>query len=380
MLILLATAVCEAGRPKLLHLGKRVVQPRDTFNHSIPAGGDVWPVAIYWVNVSVGTPPKSFPVAIDSGSGDLDIPDVSCDGCVPGPTYDASKSSTSQTGKPATFSNTYQTCDLKDPTAPCTIAGNVYSDEVTLAGYGPVRVSFGSITSQTSNFDQFQTIDGVIGFTGGGDQDVFTQLVNAGFCDNIYGLCMNVGSVSNGTLAIGGVDDRLADGDIEYVPNAGLGFSAVTVGALSLGGIEINYGKSAILDTGTNVLLLPSTLMTQLEDAMCADDTLTSCSDLWDGTCLDFSDDEVDAYPDLAMKLDNNVTLTMTARDYILRGSPLASTPSQYCIGIKDGGSAGGSGFIIGDTTMRHYYLVFDRVNDRIGWGPVNTETCGSIL
>ena len=74
MLILLATAVCEAGRPKLLHLGKRVVQPRDTFNHSIPAGGDVWPVAIYWVNVSVGTPTKSIPVAIDSGSGGLDIP------------------------------------------------------------------------------------------------------------------------------------------------------------------------------------------------------------------------------------------------------------------------------------------------------------------
>jgi hypothetical protein len=55
------------------------------------------------------------------------------------------------------------------------------------------------------------------------------------------------------------------------------------------------------------------------------------------------------------MQLTNGVELTMTAKDYILLGSPLASAANKYCIGIMDGGSAGGSGFIIGDTTMRNY-------------------------
>ena len=36
-------------------------------------GGAVWPTAIYWTTVQVGTPARDFPVAIDSGSGDLDI-------------------------------------------------------------------------------------------------------------------------------------------------------------------------------------------------------------------------------------------------------------------------------------------------------------------
>jgi hypothetical protein len=39
----------------------------------------------------------------------------------------------------------------------------------------------------------------------------------------------------------------------------------------------------------------------------------------------------------------------------------------------------GGSGFIIGDTTMRNYYLVFDLAKKRIGWGDVNKDQCGSI-
>ena len=40
---------------------------------SFPTGGNVWPVAIYWISLDIGTPPKSFPVAIDSGSMTLDI-------------------------------------------------------------------------------------------------------------------------------------------------------------------------------------------------------------------------------------------------------------------------------------------------------------------
>merc|ERR1712216_101045 len=66
---------------------------------SIPAGGAVWPTAIYWSTVQIGTPPKDFPVAIDSGSGDLDISGKGCVGCVhtaPNNAYDPKASSSSK--------------------------------------------------------------------------------------------------------------------------------------------------------------------------------------------------------------------------------------------------------------------------------------------
>ena len=85
----------------------------------VPAEGSVWPTGIYWTMVQIGTPPKDFPVAIDSGSGDLDISGKDCVGCVhggPNREYDPAASSTSKTSYPFVFSNSYQTCDLKDPT------------------------------------------------------------------------------------------------------------------------------------------------------------------------------------------------------------------------------------------------------------------------
>ncbi len=84
-----------------------------------PVGGDVWPTGIYWTMVEVGTPAHEYPVAIDSGSGDLDIGAVGCKGCVvtpPNRPYDHTASSTAKSVFPFEFSNSYQTCDLKDPT------------------------------------------------------------------------------------------------------------------------------------------------------------------------------------------------------------------------------------------------------------------------
>ena len=59
-----------------------------------------------------------------------------------------------------------------------------------------------------------QAIDGVVGFTSGGSEDVFAALVRAGECDNVWAMCMHQGTHSNGTLTLGGVDSRLYDGPI----------------------------------------------------------------------------------------------------------------------------------------------------------------------
>jgi hypothetical protein len=390
------------GRGNPLRLGKHHVHtgPRSRFlaqtptgnGSSIPAGGAVWPTAIYWALVQVGTPPQDFPVCIDSGSGDLDISGKGCDGCptqAPNNQYDPASSSTSHK-QLFPFSNSYQTCDLTNPTAVCTISGNTYKDQVSLAGFGPTTVKLGSINKQTSNFDQFKEIGGVMGFTGGGSEDVFGSLVNAGLCDNVWGMCMHEGSKSNGTLTIGGVDPRLSvDGDVSFVPDVGFGFHSVQVASLNLGGgdnstaVSIKVNAAAILDTGTNILLLPTKVMSALEQNMCADSALAKCSDVWangGANCQDLTEAQVDAYPNLTMSLGGGGTsLEMSSRDYLLQGSPLATSAGQYCLGIRDGGSAGGSGFIIGDTTMRNYYLVFDLAEKKIGWGKVNKEACGSV-
>lgn len=168
------------------------------------------------------------------------------------------------------------------------------------------------------------------------------------------------------------------DSKIDYVDDVGVGFHSVHVNSLMLGGASISVNEAAILDTGTNILLAPTKVMRSLQSAMCKDSALVSCDNLWSNECVSLTKEQVDAYPSLTMQL-NGTMLEMSSADYLLLGSPLSDKANQYCLGIRDGGRAGGSGFIIGDTTMRNYYLVFDLEEKRIGWGKVNKDTCGSI-
>jgi len=242
---------------------------------------------------------------------------------------------------------------------------------------GPVTVTVGSIESQTSNFDQFKEIDGVMGFTMGTKMNVFAELVKQKKCDNVWALCINNGGKGNGTLTVGGVDPRLSTDTPTYVEDVGNGFHSVQVNDMMLGNTSLKVSGSAILDTGTNVLLVPTQAMKLLQSSMCKPG-LKSCDELWANKCVELTTDEVLAYPPLTLQLDG-IDLDMSSRDYLLQGSPLASSKTQYCLGIRDGGSAGGSGFIIGDTTMRNYYLVFDLERNKIGWGRVNRKNCGNV-
>ena len=107
-------------------------------HHNFPQGGNIWPVAIYWTFIEVGTPPIRFAVNVDSGSN-LDIEGIGCTGCnpkLPNNAYDPQQSSTSKRGTPPTFSNSYLTCDLKNMTARCTVSGDVYEDEVSIGSLG----------------------------------------------------------------------------------------------------------------------------------------------------------------------------------------------------------------------------------------------------
>eukprot|EP01059_Diplonema_ambulator_P001816 TRINITY_DN1152_c0_g2_i1.p1 TRINITY_DN1152_c0_g2~~TRINITY_DN1152_c0_g2_i1.p1 ORF type:complete len:443 (+),score=117.88 TRINITY_DN1152_c0_g2_i1:46-1329(+) len=372
---------------------------------SDPMGGDIWPVAIYWVEIQVGTPARTFPVAIDTGSFTLDIPHVSCDTCIlapPNNVYDNTKSTTSKVigcGLECTevfgtcnktqcaFSNTYETCDLSDPTAPCTIKGLWYNDQVTFGGAtGSVGVNFGTITYQTSNFDQFKNIDGVMGLAGPDDStNTFNQLVKGGkLPENVFAMCFVKGKTSNGTITFGGTDPRLYTSPIKYVPDTGgETFYSVEMKEITVAGASVpgTSSSKAILDSGTNILLLPTDMFKGVRTAfttLCSKTNLPGVCNtdksIFDGYCYDYTQTQLQMFPNMTIGLDLGVALEMQVGNYLLQGQKAGTV---YCLGIRDTGANGL--LIIGDSTMENYYMVMDRTNKQIGWSPVNRTSCGSI-
>ena len=90
--------------------------------------------------------------------------------------------------------------------------------------------------------------------------------------------------------------------------------------------------------------------MKSLQESMCADKSRVACATLWavKNNCVALTAAEVAAYPPMTLDLNNGVKLAMSAKDYLLQGSPTCASSSLYALGIRDGGSAGGTGFIIG--------------------------------
>jgi len=360
---------------------------------SIPTWGDVFPVAIYWVFVDVGTPPVQFPVAIDTGSYDLDIPMVGCNTCISAPPnaiYDVSKSSTGSISCPDSciFSNSYQTCDLSNPSAVCTISGNYYQDMVTFShtGIKPVSVVFGGINYQTSNFDQFKNIDGVIGLAGSANtQDVFESLVDAGsIAQDIFSMCYHQGSTSNGTFTLGGIDSRLYNGEIVYTTNVGgdaeydLQLIDIQINGVT---VDSTSGQVAIMDSGTNVLLVTDPMFQSMKSMFlnnCSANPLfgicvgVSNGTLFDGQCFPMNPKQMAEFPPIVFRL-KELTLTLQPQDYLIYVSEFG----MKCLGIRNTGAFGL--FIVGDTLLQEYYTVLDRTRNLIGFAPVNKDNCGSI-
>merc|ERR1712003_28057 len=99
---------------------------------------------------------------------------------------------------------------------------------------------------------------------------------------------MHEGKHSNGTLTIGGVDSRLSE-PVAYVPDSGFFFHAVKVASMTIGTKTVQIGQSGILDTGTNILLLPSSVYSEFQTTMCADSSLPHCKDFWQNKCFDLT-------------------------------------------------------------------------------------------
>ena len=108
-------------------------------------------------------------------------------------------------------------------------------------------------------------IDGVLGLDGApGHGNVFYSLFAAGLVDaDIFGMCLAAGGSSNGTFTVGHLDSRLFTGEFAWAPYSGgssAGSYQLEMASVGLGGKPLNVSglpRNAIVDSGTNVLLLP---------------------------------------------------------------------------------------------------------------------------
>ena len=274
-------------------------------------------------------------------------------------------------------------------------SGTIYTDQVGLGHGTPnVSLSFGAIDAQNGFFHD-ALHEGILGLgtpqlLASGTTSLMATEASAGVTPELaFELCDD-----HGTMWIGDFDPFAAATPVQYTsmqesvqaPFYGVAPSDMGIGDVSLGFDNTTF-QTPIVDTGTSLIYLPTTVITALTASVSASpgfkalfpNQTLSASD--NGGCVMASVgtlySQVNAMlPKLSLTFpttDNSSSFTVelnAAESYLsLAGNEM------YCLDIFDDG---GNGPIFGDAMLRGMITVVDIANHQVGFATDKGCTAGS--
>jgi len=312
----------------------------------------------YYGNIKMGTPGQEFKVVFDTGSSNVWVPGNQCISCPNKQTFKTTESSTFESTDGQSFSINYVSGSVAGVWGKDTLH---LTDEISITGqlFGLIHDPSGlSALYRLSNFDglvglgfQSNSIDS--------KKTVFDNAIEQGLLDKAV-FSFYLGNNQDGELTIGGIDYSKFNGPLSWVSILDTsGFWKVNIDSINVGG-KVNVPSStAILDSGTSLIIGPTLMIYQLVMAMEA----TSFLDSAGGAQFFIDCAKVDDIPD--------VTFRLGGKDYAIAGRDLILENNQenYCMIAMMGGNNADT-WILGDVFMRKYYTVFDVEKRRVGLAP----------
>ncbi|XP_059658424.1 aspartyl protease family protein At5g10770-like isoform X2 [Cornus florida] len=338
----------------------------------------------YYVEIGLGTPPSDYPVLVDTGSTISWLQckpcEVSCHDQVV-PFFDPSTSSTYKT-----LLCTTPECNSLDNRA-CTTSDEclykvTYGDKSFTSGY----LSQDSLTlTQSETLPSFvfgcgQDNEGLFGKSAGlfgldrNKLSMFSQLSSK--YGNAFSYCLPTAhGGTGGSLSIG--RDSLMGFSYEFTPmltdSQGGGFyflslSAIAVAGRTLGVGEAEYQVPTIIDSGTVITRLPTSVYAALRDEftkiMSSKHETAPPSALFD-TCYTGSLKEMSDVPQVRMAFQGEADLTLPPQNILYDVAEEGIT----CLAFA-GNSDLGDIAIIGNHQHQTYSVAYDVANSRIGFAP----------
>jgi len=308
--------------------------------------------AQYFSEIAVGTPPQEFKVVLDTGSSNLWVPSKDCGSiaCYLHTKYDHSESTTySQNG--SSFAIQYGSGSLE---------GYVSKDTVQIGDLKIKNQLFAEATSEPGLAFAFGRFDGILGLgydtiSVNGIPPPFYNMIEQDLIDEpVFGFYLS--DTSDGSVAtFGGVDKSHYTGKLTTIPLRRKAYWEVQLDAITFGEQTAELESTgAILDTGTSLIALPSTMAELLNKEIGAKKGFNG---QYTVDCA-----KRDSLPDLTFTLTGH-NFTIGPFDYILevQGSCISAF-----MGFDIPEPAGPLA-ILGDAFLRRWYSVYDLGNNAVG-------------
>ncbi|TVY57587.1 Vacuolar protease A [Lachnellula cervina] len=311
--------------------------------------------AQYFSEITIGTPPQTFKVVLDTGSSNLWVPSSECGSiaCYLHTKYDSSSSSTYKKNG-TSFEIRYGSGSL---------SGFVSEDVMTIGDLKIKDQIFAEATEEPGLAFAFGRFDGILGL--GFDTisvnkipPPFYNMVEQGLLDDpvfafYLGNADSEGDDSEATF--GGINKDHYTGKITDIPLRRKAYWEVDLDAITFGDSTAELENTGvILDTGTSLIALPSTLAELLNKEIGAK---KGYNGQYTVDCA-----KRDSLPDMAFTL-SGYNFSITPFDYILevQGSCISSFMGM------DFPEPVGPLAILGDAFLRKWYSVYDLGKGTVG-------------
>jgi len=309
--------------------------------------------AQYFSEISIGTPPQDFKVVLDTGSSNLWVPSTSCNSiaCFLHTKYDSSASSTYKKNG-SSFEIHYGSGSLE---------GFISNDVVQIGDLKIKGQDFAEATAEPGLAFAFGRFDGIMGL--GYDTisvnkivPPFYKMLDQGLLDEpVFAFYLGDGDESESEAIFGGVNTDHYTGKMTKIPLRRKAYWEVNLDAIIFGDQSAELDNTGvILDTGTSLIALPSTLAELLNKEMGA---TKSYNGQYTVEC-----DKRDSLPDMSFTL-SGYNFSITAYDYILeiQGSCISAFMGM------DFPEPTGPLAILGDAFLRKWYSVYDLGTNSVG-------------
>ncbi|RMD44572.1 hypothetical protein DV735_g603, partial [Chaetothyriales sp. CBS 134920] len=356
---------------------------------------------LYWLNLTIGTPPQSFRLQFDTGSSNLWVPHAdlrvcSLSGGCPGGAYDPTGSSTYALVQSGTFQIQYGdgTADAGDFFTDTVSVGNLKIPEnimsiglayevtdgyyITNDGQGLVGVGY------RSNFAgiQYLASESYIPPT-----IVTAMVASEDISRESYSLWLDSQSDGLGSVVFGGVDPTKYSGDLVALQTLQSynGIANYTAFYVALTGISVkdeagtrlltpdDWEVAALLDSGTTLQYLPSSVFKSLSDGFGIVEGFVPCAyrDADASLIYHFGGE---SGPSIEVPLSSLTDLPGTTED----DSSFFYDGTQACQFNAVGDDE--NEVILGDSFMRSGYFVYDLENHVVAIAQANTEVSSDAI
>ncbi|KAG6584366.1 Aspartyl protease APCB1, partial [Cucurbita argyrosperma subsp. sororia] len=366
-----------------------------------PVRGDIYPDGLYYTYIMVGEPPRPYFLDIDTGSDltwvQCDAPCTSC-GKGRSPLYKPKRENVVsfkdslcmevQRNYNGDQCATCHQCDYEIQYADQSSSlGVLVKDEFTL------KFSNGSLTKLNAIFgcayDQqgvllntLSKTDGILGLSRA-KVSLPSQLASQGIINNVVGHCLTGDPASGGYMFLG--DD--------FVPQWGMAWVAMldspSIDFYQTKVVRIDYGSSplsfdtwgsnrgrVVFDSGSSYTYFTkeaySQLVASLEELSAFGLIVQDSSDIicWrTESSIRSVKDVKQFFKPLTLQFESRFWIVSTKLEIPPENYLVINKEGNVCLGILDGSQVhDGSTTILGDNALRGKLVVYDNVNNRIGW------------